>query len=182
MWFLTFLWVCERILSTRPSEEQDLRWLMPAEEHVIHTLNTGRHSEQRFFMSTQVHTQKVKDSPWHHEVLRTTYLSDNDGWQVFEVLDVGQQWVSKCTVGLRWKLIERRLDLHLHCLSSKITGLYILFELQQLIWDLPCIHLQNRKWCHNNHWQLTNHKQAKIPFNYSCSDTIIRKVSDTAEK
>lgn len=63
MWFLTFLRVCERILSTRPSEGQDLRWLMPAEEHVIHTLNTGRHSEdsQRFFMSTQVHTQKVKD-------------------------------------------------------------------------------------------------------------------------
>lgn len=30
LWILTFLWECEHILSTRPSEERDLRWLKPA--------------------------------------------------------------------------------------------------------------------------------------------------------
>lgn len=69
------------------------------------------------------------------------YLCDDDGGQVFEVLDVGEQRVSQCIVCLWWKLVEGRLDLHLHGLSSKVTRLHILFELQQLVRDLPCVHL-----------------------------------------
>lgn len=61
------------------------------------------------------------------------YLCDDDGGEVFEVLDVGQQRISQCIVGLRWKLVEGGLDLHLHCLSSKVTRLHVLFELQQLV-------------------------------------------------
>lgn len=73
---------------------------------------------------------------------RLCYLGDDDGRQVFEVLDMGQERISQCIVGIRWKLVEGRLDLHLHCLSGEITRFHILFELQQLVWDLPGIHLR----------------------------------------
>lgn len=73
------------------------------------------------------------------------YLSDDDGWEVFEALDVRQEWVAQGSVGLWWELIERCLDLHLHCLGGKVTGLHILLQLKELVWYLPCVHLEGDK-------------------------------------
>lgn len=70
------------------------------------------------------------------------YLCDDDGRQVFEVLDVRQERISQCGVGLWGKLVERRLDLHLHCLGCKVTRFHVLLQLQELIRDLPRVHLQ----------------------------------------
>lgn len=70
------------------------------------------------------------------------YLCDDDGRQVFEVLDVRQERISQCGVGLWGKLVERSLDLHLHRLGCKVTRFHVLLQLQELIRDLPRVHLQ----------------------------------------
>lgn len=56
---------------------------------------------------------------------------------------MAQQGVSQCIVGLWRKLKEGRLDFHLHGLSRKVTRLHVLFELQQLVGDLPGVHLRD---------------------------------------
>lgn len=66
-------------------------------------------------------------------VCRPAHLCDDDGRQVLQVLDVGEQGVPQGGVGLGRELVEGRLDLHLHGLSSKVTRLHVLFELQQLV-------------------------------------------------
>lgn len=64
---------------------------------------------------------------------RPAHLCDDDGRQVFQILDVGQQRVPQRAVGFGGKLVEGCLDLHLHGLSSKVAGLHVLLELQQLV-------------------------------------------------
>lgn len=66
-------------------------------------------------------------------VCRPAHLCDDDGRQVFQILDVGQQRIPQRAVGFSGEFVERGLDLHLHGLSSKVTGLHVLFELQQLV-------------------------------------------------
>lgn len=73
------------------------------------------------------------------------YLRHDDGRQAFEVLDMREQRVSQRVVGIGRKLVEGSLDLHLHGLSGKVTRLHVLLELQQLVRDLPRVHLQRRK-------------------------------------
>lgn len=70
------------------------------------------------------------------------YLGNDDGREVFEALDVGEQGVAQGVVRLGRQLVERRLDLHLHGLRGKVAGLHVLFELQELVRDLPRIHLE----------------------------------------
>lgn len=77
-------------------------------------------------------------------MLMRCYLCDNDWRQVFEVLDVRQEWISKRGVGFWGKLVERRLDLHLHRLGCEVTRFHVLLQLQELIRNLPRIHLQGR--------------------------------------
>lgn len=78
-------------------------------------------------------TQKDPVSGGWRSVCRPAHLCDDDGRQVFQVLDVGQQRIPQRVVGFGGKLVEGRLDLHLHGLSSKVAGLHVLLELQQLV-------------------------------------------------
>lgn len=89
---------------------------------------------------------RLESRSWEREATPRppAHLRDDDGRQVFQVLDVGQQRVPQCVVGFRGQLVEGGLDFHLHRLSSKITRLHILFQLQQLVGDLPGVHLDKR--------------------------------------
>ena len=64
---------------------------------------------------------------------RRVHLSNDDGREIFEALNVREQGVAEGIVRLRRELVERRLDLHLHGLRGKVARLHVLFELQELV-------------------------------------------------